>query len=216
MVSITAILCSFLYTNVQTLSPEIYVYVSEPVTTDVSIEIEDGVTKTIPEIPLGKKVTWKDVQIDTDGDISYEGKDYPFLYYEGRFQYNDLSQGWMISKENDQMYFNNKLMTSSNLINFLEVKMKESGLFDNEISFLITRLNQNDMIEFSSNYLIINYIPMNDVNDVIKITTSHNFEIMRRHFLIYETDLPIELEEPRFEEIIDTGFLIHETAINRI
>jgi hypothetical protein len=72
------------------------------------------------------------------------------------------------------------------------------------------------MLDFSKEYLVINYITMDNVNSQIKLTTTFEFSIMCRHFLIQEQDFPIDLEEPYYELLPDTGYCIHETAINRI
>ena len=216
MIAVTIVLVGALMSSVTSMSPEIYFYVDKPVTTDVTLEIENGVTKTIPEIPLGKKVTWKNVHIDPNGIIQYNGKEYPFLYYEGNFQYKPSNYGWLVRNIEGQMFLDGTHISELELQEFISNQFKTSGLFNHEVVYLLKRVINNNMLSFSKEFLIINYIPTKDVNNAIKLTTSYDFSIMRRHFLIQELDNEINLKEPIYEKIEDIGFLIHETAINRI
>ena len=216
MLAITIVLSGTIYSGINTMSPEIYFYVNEPVITDVTVEIEDGVTKTFPEVPVSEKIIWKNVRIENDGNIIFNGEKYPYLYYEGCFKYPQSNYGWIIQKIGDQMFLNNKQITKFDLKLFLREQFERSGLYDNEISDIMQRIEENNMLRFSSNYLIIRYIPIKDVNKVIELKTSFEFSIIRRHFLIQESNEPIDLVIPLYETIENNGFLIHETAINKI
>lgn len=216
MVITTVFLASTLYVWVTPMSPELYFYVDTPVVTDVTIEIKDGVTKTVPEIPLGKKVTWKNVNIDKNGGVHYEGKQYPFLYYEGIFEYSDLQYGWQIEAVDGDFRLNSKIVSESDILDFLRNKMSESGLYEHEIEYIICRVAENNMLDQSQGYILINYIPVEDVDRAIQLTTTYDFSIMRRHFVISESNVAVELLAPEFEPVEETGFMIHETAINKL
>lgn len=216
MVGITLILASLLFIGVQDMSPEIYFHVKKAVVTDITVEIENGVTLTIPEVPLGKRVVWRNVQIGEDGIIEYRGQEYNFLYYEGRFEYKESNYGWMIKSDGGKLTMDGVEFSKNGILDFLEQMLMDSGLHDNEVSFLMDRVAENDMLSFSSDYLLIRYIPMEDVNEAIGLETSFDFEIVRRHFLLQETDEPIEMQVPVFGGVEDSGYFIHETAINRL
>jgi len=214
MFAITLVLSSILST--WSLSPEIYFHVEESVTTDVTVEIPDGeVTKTIPGVQMGSNASWKDVRIDTDGTVTFDGKQYSFLYYEGRWSYQWSNQGWLVEKEDGRLYLNGEPTSQSNILDFLREEMRESGLCENEIEFLIQRIMDLDMLDMEKPFMSIHYIPIQDVNRAIRLTTSFNFTQMRRHFAFYEHDQPVEMVEPVYEEIGDTGYVIHETAVNK-
>lgn len=215
MVAITVVLAGILFSFTYSPSPEIYFYVNSPIITDVTIEIEGGVTKTIPEVPLGNKITWEDIYIDTDGNINFEGKEYEFLYYEGDFHYGTSYYGWVVQNQDGNLNIDNITYTKEGILNFICDRFRESGLYENEIPFLVDRIIQEEMFSFSKERLLIRYIPMSDVDNAIGLETSFDFSIMRRHFVIEETEDPIELMEPEFEGVEDTGYMIHETAINR-
>ncbi|UCH88726.1 MAG: hypothetical protein JSV49_10820 [Thermoplasmata archaeon] len=203
-----------LYLHV-TDSPEIYFHVEDKVKVDITVEIKDGVTKTIPEIQLGNKVTWENLLIDKNGVINYNDNEYEFLYYEGRFHYAPSNYGWLVTKIDEQLFLNDNLVTEQELLEFIKIQMRDSGLHENEIEFLIDRITQNKMLDFSSKYLLIRYIPQADVDEAIKIQSDLNFNIIRRHFLIEAVDNHVEMNDPIYEIIEDSGFLIHETAVNR-
>jgi hypothetical protein len=38
---------------------------------------------------------------------------------------------------------------------------------------------------------------------------------MRRHFAFYELDTVVDMTEPEYEDVEDTGYVIHETAVNK-
>ena len=216
MLAITVILAGILFCGVSSLSPELYFYVDDPVTTDVTIGIQGGVTKAIPEVPLGNRIVWKDVYIDINGDINFEGKEYEFLYYEGNFQYCPSNYGWVFHNQDGELSIGDESLTEEGLLDFIVEIFKESGLYENEIPFLVDRITEEHMLSFSKEWASIRYIPVADVDDAIGLETSFDFSIMRRHFVIEENNDPIELDKPEFEEVENSGYLIHETAINRV
>jgi hypothetical protein len=215
MVIIIVALTAFLYDNMKFMSPEIYFHVEEEVTTDVTVEINGGVTTTIPQVPMGKKAVWKDVLVRPDGTINYQGKDYDFLYYEGRFDYQWSNQGWLVEEQDGKLYLNGVETDEAGILAFLEEKMLESGLLENEAAFLLERIVELDMLDMDSPYMSIHYIPIEDVDEAIKLCTSFEFQQMRRHFAFYEHDGPVDMVEPVYEVVEDTGFVIHETAVNK-
>jgi hypothetical protein len=105
--------------------------------------------------------------------------------------------------------------TEKGLLNFICDRFRESGLHENEIPFLVNRMIGEGMLSFSKEWVQIKYIPMSDVDEAIGLKTSFDFSIMRRHFVIEESENYVDLRDPEFEKVIDTGYLIHETAINR-
>jgi hypothetical protein len=92
----------------------------------------------------------------------------------------------------------------------------DAGLEVNEAEVMLQRIIDHDMLSFSDNYLIIRYIPMNQVDQAIKLTTSYDMENVRRHFLIEETDEEEILHQPVFEQFDNDEEYLMETAVNKI
>jgi hypothetical protein len=196
-------------------SPEIYFHVEEEVTTDVTVEIDGGVTTTIPQVPMGKKAVWKDVLVRPDGTINYQGKNYDFLYYEGRFDYQWSNQGWLVEKQGGKLYLDGVETDEAGILQHLESEMIESGLLENEAAFLLERIVELDMLDMDKSYMSLHYIPIEDVDEAIKLSTSFEFQQMRRHFAFYEHEGPVDMVEPVYEVVENTGYVIHETAVNK-
>lgn len=203
---------SFLWT----FSPEVYFHVDVPVTTDVRVEIPEGrITTSLPAVSMGASAEWRGVRIETNGTVVYEGVHHPFLYYEGTFGYERSNFGWLIEERDGELYLEGGPVTKDEIIGFMREEMMESGLSGNEIDFLIQRIIDLNMLNMEKPFMTIHYIPMEDVEDVIRLTTSHEFTLMRRHFAFYEHDGPVEMEEPEYEGIEDSPSMIHETAVNK-
>ena len=141
-------------------------------TTDVTVEIAGGVTVTVPEIPLGKRVTWKNVTVMPDGTVRYNGALYPFLYYEGHFHYPESNYGWLIGQRSGQLYLDARPIDEEGVHQFLYKKLEEAGLSRYEIGYLMERVGNNNMLDFDSDYLFIRYIPMDDVNSAMALSFS--------------------------------------------
>jgi hypothetical protein len=139
------------------------------------------------------------------------------LYYEGIFidSYGPSQYGWVIDKVQDSLYLDGNEISMKELLEFIELKMKISGLEDNEVEFLINRIVENDMLEFEVDHLLIKYIPEVSVDEAIELDIPDGFTLMRRHFLLEASNDNIELMEPSFNTI-KSPFMIHETAVNRI
>jgi hypothetical protein len=198
-------------------SPEIYFHVKHEVSLDLAVHIRDGVTKTIPEVEMGPKAFWEKIVARPDGSIEYNGRMHEMLYYEGRFvnAYGPSNMGWKLEKVDGQLYFDNHRVTEKEILGILMLKMMASGLEFNEVEFLIRRMIDMDMLDFDTKYLFIRYIPQDSVDEAICLDAPDHFSVMRRHFLLEDSDISIEMEEPNFEPCYG-DFIIHETAVNRI
>ena len=187
-------------------SPEIFFHVNAPTTTDVTVTIPDGVTLTIPEVPMDTTATWEDVTAKADGTCTYQGTDHPYLYYEGIWEYPGSGYGWVVDRE---------AMTDEQILDLVFKKCLDSRLEPNEAQVIIDRMVNLDMLETDSTHLAIRYIPEEDVDATMQLETSEDFHIMRRHFLIEDADTHISLLEPEFEPAPEGDLIIHETAVNR-
>jgi hypothetical protein len=198
-------------------SPEIYFHVKNEITLDLSIHIKDGVTTTIPEVDMGPRAEWKDLLVHPDGSVEYNGQTHDMLYYEGRFvsAYGPSDMGWEIAKIDGRIYFDGLQVTEDAVLKILKLKMMVSGLESDEISFIIRRILDEDMLSFETEYLYIRYIPQNSVDEAIQLEVPDVFSVMRRHFLFEASDDRIDLSEPEYEAI-SGEYVIHETAVNRI
>lgn len=199
----------------ETDSPEIFFHAKKPITTDVTITIPDGVTLTIPEVPMSNQAIWEDVHITDDNMVVYGNEEYPYLYYEGRFSYPLSNYGWLVEQMDGKLWWNGKLIDKEEFLEFLREKFSLSGLYENEVEVLINRILDYDMLEFSGRYLAIRYIPIKDVDQTMTLETSKPFVVLRRHFWIEELDEPMDMQEPLFEYSVESDFIIHETAVNR-
>lgn len=199
-------------------SPEIFFHVENKTNTDLMIRINDGVTCTIPKVPMDSSAIWAGLTIYPNGSISYNNKVYDMIYYEGKFvdSYPISNQGWVISKIGENMFVKDQKVNENDLLDLLMNEMSVSGLTNYEIEFVLNRIVQNDMLDCNDHYLTIRYIPQKNVDEVINLSSSIDFQIMRRHFLIEETDECIPLVDPIFEPIPIGPNIIHETAVNRI
>jgi hypothetical protein len=198
-------------------SPEIYFHVKDEITLDLAIHIKDGVTKTIPEVDMGTRAEWNDLLVRPDGSIEYDGQIHSMLYYEGSFvhAYGFSNMGWEIAKIDGKLYFEGQQVTEVAILKILKLKMLTAGLEPDEISFILRRIMDNNMLEFETEYLYIRYIPQDSVDKAIQLKIPDYFSVMRRHFLLEASDDPMELEDPEFESV-SGDFIIHETAVNRI
>jgi hypothetical protein len=79
----------------------------------------------------------------------------------------------------------------------------------------MNRIDTGGMLDFDGVYLAIRYIPENKVDLTISLETSVPFEVMRRHFLIEETEGPVILAEPVLEPALLGSCVIHDVAVNR-
>lgn len=195
-------------------SPEIFLRDGAQLSIDVKVWVSGGVATTIPEVEMTHTAVWEDVLINSDGTCSFEGKNYPYLYYEGNWEYPGSSFGWMVEKKDGVNYIGGTPVDHEDICDFITDKCLESGLEPNEAQVIIDRIEKFDMLEFDSPYLAIRYIPQEDVDTTMTIETSLECQVMRRHFYLEEMDEPMELSEPVYD--IPTGGLrIHETAVNR-
>jgi hypothetical protein len=199
----------------QSDSPELFFHVKRPITIDVTVKIPDGITLTIPEVLMGQKATWNDVHISEDGTVHFNDEIYPYLYYEGRFKYPPSKYGWLVEQRDNELLLDNNPITKEDLMEFLKHEFIASGLYENEADVLLKRIQNIDMLDFSESYLAIHYIPKKDVDQTMGLETSHEFSVMRRHFWLEELEVPIDMKEPVFEEISESDYIIHETAVNR-
>ncbi len=200
--------------DVENDSPEIFFHVTEPITTDVTVTIPDGVTLTIPEVEMTSAATWTDVKANPDGTCTYEGSTYPYLYYEGIWDYPDSSFGWMVEKVDGVMVLEGEVVTEDDILEFITEKCIDSGLEPNEAQVIIDRIVALDMLEFDG-CLAIRYIPEVDVEATMQLETSESFQTMRRHFYLEQIETQVELSEPVFEMRPEGDLIIHETAVNR-
>ncbi len=219
VVCATIILAGFVFMWAQsftsTASPEIYLHTEEEITIDLTIRIEDGVTKTIPEVEMGREATWNDLTVHPDGMIEYEGNRYPFLYYEGVFieRYPETDKGWVISEVEGGYLVNGELHSSGSIQGVMMDLFMGSGLTPNESSIMLLRARSLGVLEGEGD-IVLRYIPEEEVNDIIEISSSIPTEMMRRHFLVEVTDDPPILRDPLFEDVPEGPFVIHETALN--
>ncbi len=169
--------------------PVIYLYRDKPAREEVSVRFSGCAIKTIPEIPLGRKITWANLYLK-DGKISYKGKVYKYLFYENRFDVPLLSdKGWILHRNaKGKIYLDYVEITYDRLRTFFGNELRKAGLFKNEIAdFLEYWLDDAQRIFFGRKEFTfaVKYIPVYQLDEKAKIVTKNSYDsIVRVQFFV--------------------------------
>lgn len=173
--------------------PVIYLYGYENEEVNVQIDFKDnaGFTCTYPEY---KEDGWT-VSVRPDGHlVDKDGRVYRYLYWEGEgFDDPDFSKGFCVRGE----------FTSS----FLEVKLKEMGLNDDEINeFIIYWLPKME----DNEYNIISF-QTDAYTDLAELNVDPLPDSMLRVYMAwYPSDHPVDIEPQTFTKAERTGRYVVE------
>jgi len=197
--------------------PAVYLYTKKPLTDNLTVEFKDGkATKIVPQLPLTKKFTWKNITAK-DGKIIVDGKTYDYLFYEGIMKKPLQSdQGWILEKNDTGLYLDKEKITYPDLQEFFIKELQKAGLYENEIhDFMNFWLGDDKKLFLGKNSFkyAIKYVPQNVLDDAISIETEHEYTRIRVLYTIEEITEDIELNEPVYYKPIIKDNVLHEWGI---
>ena len=197
--------------------PAVYLYTKKPLTDNLTVEFKDGkATKIVPQLPLTKKFTWKNITAK-DGKIIVDGKTYDYLFYEGTMKKPLQSdQGWILEKNDTGLYLDKEEITYPELQEFFIKELQKAGLYENEIhDFMNFWLGDDKKLFLGKNSFkyAIKYVPQNVLDDAISIETEHEYTRIRVLYTIEEITEDIELNEPVYYKPITKDNVLHEWGI---
>lgn len=172
--------------------PAIYLYPTEDDSL-ITVKLDiDGYYKTLDPV-FNVKNGWQ-VIADTDGTIHYDGKDYEYLFWEGKLNMDyDFNEGFCVQGENTE--------------EFLEESLKTLGLNQKEI---------DDFIEYwlpkmeSNNYNVI-YFDTNNYTNYAQMNISPRPATKIRVLMCwYGSDEPVEISEQKLVTTERQGFTVVE------
>ena len=179
------------FEDMEFYKPVIYLYPEEDTEVSVKLGFKGYLTKTIPDYRNGWNVLAK-----TDGTLTdlHDGKEYPYLFWEGRTKFiPDMTKGFVIKGDD----------TAS----FLEDILAKIGLLPHEI---------NDFIEYwlppmkKNPYNLITFQGEN-YTDVAPLAITPAPDSVLRVFMVYQPlREPIEIEPHEIIPFERKGFSVIE------
>lgn len=180
------------------LKPVIYLYpLEDNKEISVSLDYNGNLVELIPE--FNAENTWN-VTANRDGRITFEGKTYDYLFWEGDPNYSyDFYSGFCVKGSETEKFLNEKLT-------ILGLNDSEKAEF---IEFWLPMMekNQYNLISFQGN----NY------NRGAKLTVSPEPDTLIRVFMAwYPTDKYIKINPQYLETPVRGGFTVVEWGGNRV
>lgn len=179
------------FENMEFYKPVIYLYPEEDTEVSVKLDFKGALTVTIPDYRNGWNVLAK-----TDGTLTdlHDGKEYPYLFWEGRTKFMpDMTKGFVVKGDD----------TAS----FLEDILEKMGLLPHEIADFIEywlpfmQKNPYNLITFQGE----NY------KDVAPLTVTPAPDSILRVFMVYKPlEKPIEIAPPEIIPFERNGFSVIE------
>ena len=182
----------------QDLKPVIYLYPTEDnAEISVSLDYNGNLVDLIPEFNADK--TWN-VTANKDGKITFEGKTYDYLFWEGDPDYSyDFYSGFCVKGEDTKSFLDEKLTT-------LGLNESEKAEF---IEFWLPMMEKNP-------YNLISFQGAT-YNNNAKLTVNPAPDSMIRVFMAwYPTDKFIKINPQYLETPNRTGFTVVEWGGNKV
>ena len=209
------------------MKPAVYFYNTENISfrETLSISIPNGyATTTIPEIPLGKEITWENFEVYPESQILFNGEYYPYLFYEAIIEGLDILTfecGWVIQKTDNIWKVNGKMIGNlgniEDLENFFKDSLLDLGLFENEIADFTEYWFEEKQIFAEEGTYILRQIPMNVINENFQLETNHSYSMNRLFFTFTyfpETkSIPNLLPLEPMTSNVDSDYILHEWGI---
>lgn len=130
--------------------PAIYLYPPTKTSVDLKINPQGEVTTSLPTYPI--KSGWQNLEVNPHGLITYQGRHYPYLYYEAEtVGYSKPAQGSIIPKARLEPFLRETLPT-------LGLQGRE---IDDFVNYWITRLQP-----ISKPFLFISFFDQETINSV--------------------------------------------------
>ena len=182
---------SNLFEDMEFYKPVIYLYPEKDTEVSVKLGFKGTLTATIPDHGDGWNVLAK-----TDGTLTdlYDGKEYPYLFWEGNTKFApDMQKGFLVK--------------GTETADFLEDILAKIGLLPHEINDFIAywlpflQENPYNLITFQGE----NY------TDIAPLTITPAPDSILRVFMVYRPlEEPIDIEEPDFIPFERKGFSVIE------
>ncbi|MBF0913790.1 hypothetical protein HXK64_02405 [Candidatus Gracilibacteria bacterium] len=173
--------------------PVIYLYPKEK--TEVSVKL-DWEKKELVSIPKYKDI-WK-VTAYPSGKIEYNGKNYPYLFWEDSLNLDKKSDGFVVKKENIEKFLDEKLR-------FLGLNTKEISDFK---EFWLPKFN-------NKKYYFIRFYGNETLDKIATISVNPKPDSIQRVFMDYKgLDEKVEVVEQKLKKFERKGFSVIEWGGN--
>lgn len=176
--------------------PVIYLYPEKPEQVSVSIDFNGRLTVTDPEYGSGWTVT-----ANPDGTILHEGREYPYLFWEGEMGFSpDMSRGFCVRGADTEAFLSEKLA-------YLGLNEKEAAEF---MEFWLPFMEKNE-------YNVITFAG-EDYTDNAKLDISPSPDTIIRVFMAFSPSAEyVDIPEQQLEKAPErTGFTVVEWGGTRI
>lgn len=200
--------------------PVVYLYPETPRTEDVKVFLEGVATVTIPAIPLGRAIAWRDVETGyADGSVVYRGRPYPYLFYEAALDVPVVSHsGWVLEREADgRLLLDGEAITYAGLRARFEAELGEAGLFDHEIrDFTECWLGADAALFFGRETFryAVRYFPADQLEAAMRLVTTWKYDsVVRVQFTVDHAPEGLELFEPVYAPAPREGSVLHEWGV---
>ncbi|HVT00981.1 MAG TPA: hypothetical protein VHE53_01965 [Patescibacteria group bacterium] len=156
--------------------PVIYLYPDTPTKVNVKVTIPGKITVSIPEY----KNEWENVLADPDGKLSYQGKTYPYLFYETmQDKANSPTYGAFVLKKD----LRNELIKITSALGLNKSEQKDF------LSYWIPRLN-----EVNKKYILVSYFAPDKKDSVDKVDIDPKPDTFIQFIMYYKgVDKPYSL-----------------------
>lgn len=175
--------------------PVIYLYPERETKLDVNVTPKGWITDSIPTLDLEKG--WENVLATPEGSIIYEGKEYPYLYYEDMLPQLEVpKEGFVVEKDGLAAFFDDVL--------------PRFGLNKNEIAdfkeYWLGRLTQKP-------YYFVRFLTSKEIEAVENISLSEKPETLirlRALFIPLDESLDVHAQELPETPAKRSGFTVVE------
>lgn len=173
--------------------PVIYLYPQDRQSIEVKLSFQGEVFASLPNYLNGG---WE-VIAEPDGRIFHEGREYSYLFWEGRpdaVREYDWSTGFVVK--------------GSEAREFLHEKLAEIGLTPREYNEFIVywypKMQENELN-------LVHFASYDEYDKYAELEIAPSPDAMLRVFMVYKKiDAPVEIEEQKFDKFERRGFTVVE------
>ncbi|MCB9189638.1 MAG: hypothetical protein H6599_10215 [Flavobacteriales bacterium] len=152
--------------------PVLYIYSDEKVSMDLSLKTDVALTFTYPKYENG----WT-IEVDPQDGLSVNGKNYPYLFWEGR-DFGNIKY----SSEEEEIV--GEVIKTDTVVSYLETVTKKMGLNSRESTDFITFWGP---ILSTHDFAFVQFALDEDYDQVAEIKSTVLIENERRIFMLYES-----------------------------
>ena len=175
--------------------PAIYLYPEKSMPVQVNVEIQNGYfTKTDPQIDTGNG--W-DVIANPNGEITQNGRQYHYLFYEAVTAHINGNEGWVVKADKISSWFDEML--------------PKMGLNEKEKKDFTDYWNQNLP---KANYYRIRLLTPTELDNIVKLNIQPKPDTVIRVILVIEKlDEPVGIAEQKIITPERKGFTAVEWGV---